>query len=67
MNTFLAGLFMIAISVSMFTKPDIFADLIQPTFFVDKLGTSSRGAYQIMGLLGFILGIVVMFGLFGKF
>ena len=63
---FLAGLLIVALGVFMFLKPDVCAELIQPTFFVDKLGMSSRSAYQVLGLVGGIFGVLLMFGIFGR-
>jgi hypothetical protein len=50
----------------MFLKPDMWAEIMPPTFFIDKMGMSSRSTYQILGLLGGVFGILLMFGVFGR-
>jgi uncharacterized membrane protein len=63
---FFAGIIVIALGIFMFLKPDLWVEIIPPTFFVNNMGMSSRSAYQIMGLLGSIFGVLLAFGVFGR-
>jgi hypothetical protein len=62
-NNFFIGLIVMGVGVFSFMKPDILADIIPPTFAVDKMGMSSRSFYQVLGLLFFIFSIFIIFGI----
>jgi uncharacterized membrane protein len=62
-NNFFIGLLVMGVGVFSFMKPDILANIIPPTFAVDKMGMSSRSFYQVLGLLFFIFSIFIIFGI----
>jgi hypothetical protein len=63
-NNFFIGLLVMGVGVFSFMKPEILADIIPPTFAVDKLGMSSRSFYQVLGLLLGIFSVFIIFGIF---
>jgi hypothetical protein len=64
LNNFLFGLSIIALGGSMIWKPDFWGNIIPPTFFIDKMGMSTRSAYQIIGFLigflGFLIAVTII-------
>jgi hypothetical protein len=66
-NNFFTGLIILGISAVFFLKPQEMADLLPPTFFTDKLGMSSRSAYQVIGLLVGTFGLLILVGIIRPF
>ncbi|MGL4758930.1 MAG: hypothetical protein ACRCXZ_06315 [Patescibacteria group bacterium] len=60
------GLAFIALSITLMLKPDFYSNIGTPTFIMDKLNTSARGSYQLIGLLLFLLGSLMLFGILGS-
>lgn len=63
LSNFFIGILVLCVGVFFFMKPDILADIIPPTFAVDKLGMSSRSFYQILGLFMGIFSVFIIFGI----
>jgi uncharacterized membrane protein len=60
-SNFFIGLIVMGVGVFSFMKPDILANIIPPTFAVDKMNMSSRSFYQVLGLLLFIFSFLIIF------
>lgn len=55
-----AGIVILAISLFMFIKPEACADLINPTFMTEKLNMSGKSAYQVLGLIFGMIGLLMI-------